>query len=425
MLLSRRAAPVGLCFALLLTATSCAPETDEAVPSEGFSYAHTVRVLSPSNGETVTPDFEVAYQAGSDIAEVAVQALGEIVAGPLAPSADGAGSFTLALDEGRVPLSLIGYDRQGEVLAQHDLNIRVAAEGSPWVTLTSPADGATVANPVQFTFSADETVDTIEVEADGWSLGTVIPGETLIYTFSGTGYSRQIAAYASADGEVVAEDAIEITVSEGTNPDVSDFNAAVVSVLESYPTDGSYEYYWPSGSGSGWMGTTQDIYYLDTLVAEGDPYNRSYCVGLTWEVFMHAFDQIDAATYGDGSLNGATVSELYDFVGDWFVHDLYGSGVVEAMENIGIGEQVTNLADLQPGDFLQFWRNSGSGHSTIFIDWELDDDGHIIGIQYWSTQNSTDGIGYSSEYFGSSSSSLDPSYFYAARAWMPVDWLPW
>ena len=87
------------------------------------------------------------------------------------------------------------------------------------------------------------------------------------------------------------DDAIEITVSEGTNPDVSDFNAAVVSILETYPTDGSYEYYWPSGSGSGWKGTTQDIYYLDTLVAEGDPYNRSYCVGLTWEVFMRAFDE--------------------------------------------------------------------------------------------------------------------------------------
>jgi len=403
----------------------CASEEDAVVPSEGFSYTHTVRVVTPANGETVTPDFEVAYQAGDDIAEVALQALGEIVSGPRAAGVDGAGSFSVTLAEGRVPLSLIGYDRHGAVLAQHDLNIRVAAEGTPWVTVTSPADGATVANPVQFTFSSDESVDTIEVETDGWSLGTVSPGETLTYSFSGTGYSRQIEVFGHADGEVVAEDAIEITVSEGTNPDVSDFNAAVVSILESYPTDGSYEYYWPTGSGSGWMGTTQDVYYLDTLVAEGDPYHRSYCVGLTWEVFMRAFDEIDLATYGDGSLNGVTVSELYDFVGDWFVHDINGSGVVEAMENIGIGEQVTNLADLQPGDFLQFWRNSGSGHSTIFIDWELDNDGYIIGIQYWSTQNSTDGIGYSSEYFGSSSSSLDPSYFYAARAWMPVDWLPW
>jgi hypothetical protein len=74
---------------------------------------------------------------------------------------------------------------------------------------------------------------------------------------------------------------------------------------------------------------------------------------------------------------------------------------------------------------LQFWRHSGSGHNNIFIDWETDGDGTIIGVTYWSTQGSTDGVDYNTEYFGTSGSRIDPNSFFAGRARMPVDWEPW
>ena len=85
----------------------------------------------------------------------------------------------------------------------------------------------------------------------------------------------------------------------------------------------------------------------------------------------------------------------------------------------GDGSLVSQWSDIQAGDFIQFWRNSGSGHNAIFIDWEYDINDNIIGFVYWSTQGSTDGIGYNSEYF----SSVDPNHFYATRVHMPEDWI--
>ena len=83
---------------------------------------------------------------------------------------------------------------------------------------------------------------------------------------------------------------------------------------------------------------------------------------------------------------------------------------------------MSDLEEVRPGDFLQFWRNSGSGHSSVFIDWERDATGTIEGVWYWSTQGSTDGIGYNLEYFGSGESDLDPAHFHAARITSPDRW---
>ena len=90
-----------------------------------------------------------------------------------------------------------------------------------------------------------------------------------------------------------------------------------------------------------------------------------------------------------------------------------------------MGERVTDWADIRPGDVLQFWRHSGSGHNNLFVEWVYDGDGEIAGVTYWSTQSSTDGVGYNTEYFGTGGSSIDPSSFFAARVYMPEDWISW
>jgi hypothetical protein len=281
-----------------------------------------------------------------------------------------------------------------------------------------------VYNPVTFAVDADPTLDSLEILADDWSIGTFQPGELFTYSFTGVGYDRDIVVNGYRSGEVVATDTINVTVDPGTEPIESEFTELMVDILESYPTDGSYGYWWPDDN-YGWYGTTQDIYYLDELIAEGDPDNQSYCVGLTWEVFMRAFQEADAMTGGDGSLNGISVSELDEFRIDWFIRDLWGDGNVDALENYGIGERVTSLEDAQSGDVVQFWRNSGSGHNTIFIEWVRDSSQEITGLTYWSTQGSTDGIGYNTEYIGSGSSDINPSYIFLARPYMPGDWIPW
>jgi hypothetical protein len=411
---------------MLLFLLACADEPAPKVQSQSgaadqFGGATAVRVESPSNGETVPTSFVVHYRAGRDVAALSLTADGASVT---AIDALGAreGDLAVTLPEGKVELVLAGFDTEGAVLSEDRLTVRVS-DGESWVSITSPANGAEVANPVTFTVASGADVTQVDLLADGWPIGSVDTsgdGEgQLTYTFSGTGYGRTIEAVA-ADGS--ASDTLTLTVEPEENPDVSDFNALVVRYLESYPTDGTNGYYWPSGSD--WSGTTRDIWYDDVLVAEGDPQGRCYCVGLTWEVYMRAWAEVDRTTGGDGSINGMSVDDLYTFRTDWYVRELDGPGPSDAMENYGVGEEITDPAKLQYGDFLQFWRHSGSGHNVIFVGW-LEQGGEIVGVEYWSTQGSTDGIGYNSEYFGSSGSSIDPNLVYGARGWMPDRWIGW
>lgn len=413
-----------LLLLLPLAACQAGEGTRQAPPGEDFRKDTDVLITNLSNGETTSSPLVVQYEAGADVHAVQLDnQYGTLVASTVV-GADGTGELIVELADDRYELTLVGLDDDGGELSRYTITVRVSTEDeASWVTITSPSDGQTVSNPVSFAVSSSADIDEIELFADDWSLGTVQPGGILTYEFSGTGYEREIVAQAFDDGTVVAEDGISITVQAGTEPVDSSFNQRVLEVALSYPTDGSYGYYWPS-SGD-WAGTTRDIWYRDVLVAEGDAQHRSYCSGITWETFMRAWTELDAETGGDGTINGMTVDDLYDFRTDWYVRELWGDGVGLAVENYGIGERVTDFADVQPGDYVQIWRHSGSGHTFVFIDWELDGDGDIIGVTYWSTQSSTDGIGYNTEYFGSSGSTIDPAYFFAARVYEPVDWLPW
>lgn len=397
-----------------------APDTS-GTPDEDFMRDTDVRLLSPTRGQAVNPDLTVRWQAGEDVASVRLDVDGATVWGPEATEATGV--TTLDLSSGRRTLTLVGLDDDGVELSSYEVPLRVTTEGETWVSIVSPSDGGTVTNPVTFIVDASEDVDSVRLEADGWDLGTVAPGELLTSTFTGTGYDRQIEALALSGDGVVATDSVTIMVNPGSSPERSNLNDLVVEILSGYATDGSHGYYWPPDGD--WYGTTQDVYYQGELVAPGDPEGRCFCVGLTWEVYMRAFQEADAMSGGDGSLNGLDVDDLTDFRVDWFVRDLWGDGPGVGFANYGLGDPVTDLSELEPGDFIQFWRYSGSGHNNIFLDWERDGDGGIIGIKYWSSQSSTDGIGVNSEYFGTGGSRIDPSFFFAARGRMPEDWDAW
>ncbi len=409
---------------MLLVLFAC---TSEGPPATRYASAadedrlggeSAVRVLAPTNGDTVESTFTVRFRVGTDVVGVRLDADGAALTS-LAAVEPGESALVATLDTGKHDLSLYALDSAGAEISRDDLTIMVADDG-PWVLISSPSDGAEVANPVTFTVTSSEDIDTVEILADGWAIGeadTQGDGEGMLtYTFAGTGYARVIEAR-SADGG--ASDTIGVNVTPEETPDTSTFNEVVWRYLETYPTDGTNRYYWPSGSD--WAGTTRDLWYRDTLVAEGDAEGRCYCVGLTWEVFMRAWEEVDRTTGGDGTINGMDVAELYTFRTDWFVRELDGPGPSYAMENYGIGEEITDYSALQPGDFVQFWRHSGSGHNVIFVGW-LMDGAEIVGLEYWSTQSSTDGVGYNSESFGSSGSRIDPNLVFAARGWMPADW---
>jgi hypothetical protein len=305
-------------FTMLVSALvllcSCGGDSDgrTELPDEGFRRDTDVRVDSPANGDTVSSPFELHFTAGGDVDKVRLDADGEVVVDARSTARLG-GVLEVELDEGRYRLALVGIDAQDAELSRHELTLRVAGAGSSWVTIVSPADGATVANPVSFVVDASTDVDSVSLYADDWELGSTEPGGLVSYEFEGTGSEREIQARAYDAGQLVATDSVTITVRPGTDPVESDFNEVAVQLLEAYPTDGTHDYLW-DGS---YAGTTRDIWYLDTLVAEARADQSCYCVGLTWELFMRAFERIDADSGGGGILNELAVGDLYDFRTDW------------------------------------------------------------------------------------------------------------
>ncbi len=174
----------------------------------------------------------------------------------------------------------------------------------------------------------------------------------------------------------------------------SDLNGAVLEILRTYPTDGSYGYWWPRDSS--WEGTTQDVLYDGRKLCSGDPQKRSYCCGLTFEVYMRACERAAAHPLKARGLTGADAHELrLRFFGDSKQTGDRRRLVQDALVSMKLGTAVA-LEDARAGDFVQFWRHSGSGHQAIFLEW-VRESGAIVGLKYWSSQKSTNGIGVNVE----------------------------
>ena len=406
---------------MLIWLLACGDEPAKTQQADGFAKATDVRLVEPEAGAVVGSPFTVIYEAGADLKLVQVEVDGT----PLSERVDATelGRLDVEAEDGRHTLSIVGYDRQGTELSRDTRDIRVVTdEDAAWVAITTPSDGAHPVNPVNFVVDGSAGVVEIELFADDWSLGTTTSGEVLTYTFSGVGFEREIEAIGrDATGEDVANDVIHITVEGGTDAGPADFNEVVLDLVDSYPQDGTFEYYWPQ-SGS-WSGGTRDVWYQDELVGSGGGYSACYCSGITWEVYLRAWQEWAAQNGEDADdLNGVTADEIWDMRRDWYVRDLYGPGPSIAMETYGVGVEVESFDDWEPGDFVQLWRTSGTGHTAIFMGWIEDDSGNRLGMDYVSCQGSTDGYGINDEYFGSHSGALDPAYMYAGRGWLPELW---
>ena len=62
-----------------------------------------------------------------------------------------------------------------------------------------------------------------------------------------------------------------------------------------------------------------DAYYNGEVVASAGPGSISFCCGITFEVYMRSFAQIDEELGGDGLLNGMSVDYVLELRRDWFV----------------------------------------------------------------------------------------------------------
>lgn len=151
---------------------------------------------------------------------------------------------------------------------------------------------------------------------------------------------------------------------------------------------------YPDGGGYRWTANNSGVprrlvHQGEQILAKGD---GLICCGYTLAV---AWDAAEAR----GLLRKKSVDQMREFQKHWYgsVESNRDKLCVRAVDLLGIGYEVA-LEDARPGDFVQFWRTNGSGHSVVLLQPILQD-GRVVALKYRSAQKSTDGIGDRTEYF--------------------------
>jgi hypothetical protein len=179
----------------------------------------------------------------------------------------------------------------------------------------------------------------------------------------------------------------------------------VLGAANGFSNGGGYNTNW-NGSGS----PAEIVFDGKKILSKST--NGTYCSGFTFAVVMKA-------AVHDGLLKGKSVDQVRAFQKDWYgaTASAKEKQCVTAAENLGIGAEVSP-ASAKPGDFVQFWRNNGSGHSAVFLGWEMKE-GKRVAISYRSSQSSTGGIGKATEKIGSSPNQISAERIYLARLKSP------
>jgi hypothetical protein len=162
----------------------------------------------------------------------------------------------------------------------------------------------------------------------------------------------------------------------------------VVEIARRFPDGGGYE----------WRGTgvPEEIRFKgESILGKG---KSTYCSGFTFTVAMKAATR-------RGLLREKSVDEVRAFQKRWYgaTKESREQQCVLAVESLGVGKQLA-AEKAKSGDFLQFWRRDGSGHSVVFLGW-IKEGRRRIGVKYRSSQPQTKGVGDYVEYFGDATSS--------------------
>ncbi|PKO17610.1 hypothetical protein CVU37_09005 [candidate division BRC1 bacterium HGW-BRC1-1] len=202
-------------------------------------------------------------------------------------------------------------------------------------------------------------------------------------------------------------------------PNLPEPNRSIVKALLQYPRDGRHKYWWPRKGESTYDGSTTDVLINGLVVMKGEPKARSFCCGLTLEVF---YDILKDLPGGPQRIPDQKAAD--DFKKLWFCEAINANGPGDALVAAGMGRVITNPKEVLPGDFVQLWRHSKTGHSVIFVGWAYDTSGRPVGMHYWSTQEGTRGIHFNTELFGNSGKSVDLKKTGFTRLLPPDQWKP-
>jgi hypothetical protein len=225
----------------------------------------------------------------------------------------------------------------------------------------------------------------------------IVNGRTMVpLRFVGESLGCEVQAKKTASGLI-------IYIGEDLQNNITDdqeLNNYVLDVIDTYK-NGKYPYLMNSDY-KNYNGVTTNLVYQDKTIAKANPSGdkASHCVGITFEVFFKAMQQRNQDLgISVNDFNGMTGEEMHDFMLTWYVANgnKSTSNVAAAVEKYGLGKRINSLADAKPGDFVDISRENNTGHTVIFID-AIKQDGQIIGLKYWSSQESTKGIAYKTEY---------------------------
>lgn len=161
-------------------------------------------------------------------------------------------------------------------------------------------------------------------------------------------------------------------------------NRTLMAVVRGYGFGTAHPYLWVPGTHED--GTTRDLSYRGVLVAKARDDGAVHCTGLTFEVWLQALEQVGAPE----GLSAAGVLALKE---TWYVRDGERAGVAAGLARLGLGRRIDRIDELQPGDLVQFWRNSGKGHCAVVVDHRRRSDGSVRGLAVWSAQAASQGIG--------------------------------
>ena len=201
----------------------------------------------------------------------------------------------------------------------------------------------------------------------------------------------------------------------------TDLNPYVLDVIKTY-TSGPYPYLLNTDYAN-YNGVTENIFYQGTILAKAHPSGNkaSHCSGITFEVFHKAMQARNRKlSLSPDDFNGMTFNDLHDFLLVWYVANGPKStnNIAVAMEKYGVGRRITNFEDARPGDFLDYSRTNGTGHTVVFLNW-VRNGNTIVGLRYWSSQGSTNGIAEKTEYFTTGGGNLRTDNVYIGRV-LPV-----
>lgn len=224
------------------------------------------------------------------------------------------------------------------------------------------------------------------------------------YTYTPRPYPLDERGFSPVDKALAKAFACEEQI---VDDDEGSLNPYVMRVVSAYPLDGSYPYHcgWDPREYDIYNGVTQDLWYKGMVVAKAYPDGSrcSYCCGLTFEVFVRAMKLRNVQKGLDpDDFNGMTFHDLFNMLQLWYIEGK-GDCTQVAITSYGLGRPITDFEQARPGDFGDYSTAPSGGHAIIFIDWQRDENGKIIGMKYFSSNLSgSRGVGYGTGRFSDS-----------------------